>query len=108
MRATQAISRDVASIAGQILKLEELAAKANGDLAKHTGKKTVNHVHLTPEWQAFQSAILAALRRHPLAYEDVVRVFREREQAERAKMLPAPPTIEGRANAIDPTVSVGG
>ena len=100
--------KTVATIAGQLIKLEELAAKANGDLLKHVGKKTVTHVHLTPEWQAFQSTILAALRRHPAAYEDVVRVFREREQAERAKMLPAPTTIEGKANAIEPAVSTRG
>jgi hypothetical protein len=33
----------VATIAGQLIKLEELAAKANGDLLKHVGKRTVTH-----------------------------------------------------------------
>jgi hypothetical protein len=89
--------KTVATVAGQLLKLEELAAKANGDLVRHAGKRTVTHVHLSPEWQSFQAAILTILRRHPAAYEDVVRVFREREEAERAKMLPGPTTIEATA-----------
>jgi hypothetical protein len=100
--------KTVATIAGQVLKFEELAAKATGELAKHTNRKTVVHVTLTPEFQHLQSTILSALRRYPDAYDHVVSVFREREQVERQKMLPAPTTIEGRANAIDPTVSVGG
>jgi hypothetical protein len=80
--------KTVATIAGQVIKLEQLAAKANGDLIKHVGKRTVHqHIHLSPEWRAFQSTILTILRRHPAAYEDVVRVFREREQAERQKTL---------------------
>jgi hypothetical protein len=57
--------KSVATIAGELIKLEELVARATGELAKHTNRKTVVHVTLTPESQNLQSTILSALRRPP-------------------------------------------
>jgi hypothetical protein len=92
--------KSVAALSGQLLKLEELVAKASGDLVRHAPKKTVQHLHLSPQWQIFQGRVLGILRRFPDAYDAVVTAFRESEAVERAE-LPAPITIEGSVDGSD-------
>jgi hypothetical protein len=99
-------AKPAAAIAGQLLKLEELAARANGDLIKHQNRKTTVVVTASPEYQAMTAAILMALRPFPEAEANVLTVIREQDLAERAKLAPplTPTIIEGEfTDATDAT-----
>lgn len=83
-----------AAIGGQIVKNIEVTAKLLGDIRTGTTNIT-NNLLLVPEYHAFRTAMMQALRPYPEALAAVAAVLKDVQTA----ALPTPETADERAEA---------